>query len=108
MDNETQVFTPARAAVQYLRRTSPGTIRTPDDVMPRGNTAAPRRAMLRVHPERCQGHARCSEFLPELLTQDEYGPVQLKGDGAIPSPLFERARLAVACCPELAIKLLYE
>ncbi len=73
---------------------------TPDGV------AAPRHAMLRVYPEHCQGHARCSEFLPELLVQDGYGPVRLTGDGAIPSPLLERARLAVACCPEMAIELL--
>ncbi len=71
-------------------------------------TAAPHQALLRVRPEQCQGHARCSEFLPELLTQDGYGPVQLKGDGVIPSPLFEQARLAVACCPEMAIELLQE
>jgi ferredoxin len=75
---------------------------------PLGVTDAPRQALLRVHPEQCQGHARCSEFLPELLTQDGYGPVRLKGDGVIPSPLVERARLAVACCPEMAIELLQE
>ena len=73
-----------------------------------GCTGGPRRAMLRLHAEQCQGHARCSEFLPELLIQDGYGPVQLKGDGAIPSALLERARLAVACYPEMAIELLHE
>ena len=75
---------------------------------PPGVTAAPCHALLRIHPEQCQGHGRCSELLPELLIQDGYGPVQLRGDGAIPSPLFERARLAVACCPEMAIELLQE
>jgi len=73
-----------------------------------GGTGRPRQAMLRLHAEQCQGHARCSEFLPELLIQDGYGPVQLKGDGAIPSALLERARLAVACYPEMAIELLHE
>lgn len=73
-----------------------------------GGMAPPRQAMLRIHPERCHGHARCREFLPEMLIQDGYGPVQLKGDGAIPSLLFERARLAVACCPEMAIELLHK
>jgi ferredoxin len=77
------------------------------DNTPRGLTA-PCHAIVRVHPEHCQGHARCREFLPELLVQDGYGPVQLTGDGAIPSPLLERARLAVACCPEMAIELLHE
>jgi len=73
-----------------------------------GGAGAPCQALLRLHAEQCQGHARCSEFLPELLVQDGYGPVRLKGDGAIPSPLLERARLAVACCPEMAIELLHE
>lgn len=83
-------------------------ILTPPEVAPRGDAVAPRHALLRVHPEQCQGHARCSELLPELLTQDGYGPVQLRGVGAVPSALFERARLAVACCPEMAIELLYK
>jgi ferredoxin len=69
---------------------------------------SPRQALLRLHPEQCQGHARCSALLPELLIQDGLGPVQLKGNGVIPSPLIERARLAVACCPEMAIELLHE
>lgn len=75
---------------------------------PLGSAAGPRQAMLHLHPQRCQGHARCSELLPELLIQDGSGPVQLKGDGAIPSPLLEKASLVVACCPEMAIELLLE
>jgi ferredoxin len=72
---------------------------------PTGDAAAPRQALLRIHREQCQGHARCSEFLPELLIQDGYGLVKLKGDGAVPAPLFEWARVVVACCPEKAIEL---
>jgi hypothetical protein len=33
---------------------------------------------------------------------------QLKGDGAIPSPLVERAKLVMACCHEMAVELLLE
>ena len=125
MDKETGYFTPAQAAVHDLHRAMPVTLSTPATAITRprqhhnhngnimnkntpGGAGGPRQAVLRLRAEHCQGHARCSEFLPELLIQDGYGPVQLKGDGAIPSPLLERARLAVACCPEMAIELLHE
>lgn len=75
---------------------------------PSNGAAAPWPALLRIRHEQCQGHARCREFLPELLAYDGRGLVQLKGDGAVPPPLFERARVAVACCPEMAIELLHE
>lgn len=108
MDDETDLFTPTWAAMQGRRRVSPSSIPAPDNARWRGNTTAPRQLMLRVHPERCQGHARCRDFLPESLTRDGHGPVQLKANGEIPPRLFERARLAVACCPEMAIELLHE
>jgi ferredoxin len=73
-----------------------------------GGAAASRWATLRVHPDQCQGHARCSALLPELLIQDGCGPVQLNGNGTIPPLLMERARVAVACCPEMAIEILQD
>ena len=40
---------------------------------------------IRVDPEKCQGHARCYSIAPELQ---------------------EKARLAVANCPEYAIEII--
>lgn len=63
-------------------------------------------AILRVRPEQCQGHARCSAIAPQLFAQDGLGPVQIIGDGTIPPALEQQARRAAACCPEQAIEIL--
>jgi ferredoxin len=62
-------------------------------------------SQLRVHvdPERCQGHTRCYAISPELFELDELGFSHEVGDGIVPPELRERARLAVANCPEEAI-----
>jgi ferredoxin len=60
---------------------------------------------LRVHvdPERCQGHNRCYAVAPELFELDDLGNAHEVGDGIVPPALHEKARLAVANCPEEAI-----
>lgn len=65
-------------------------------------SAAPR---LKVHVdrERCQGHARCNALAPELFKLDELGNAYEIGDGAVPAGLEDKAWLAQANCPELAI-----
>jgi ferredoxin len=65
---------------------------------------------LRVHvdPDRCQGHARCSALAPELFALDEFGYAQARGDGTVPPALHDKARLAQANCPELAIEVIEE
>jgi ferredoxin len=60
---------------------------------------------VRVDRERCQGHNRCVALAPELFETDEYGYSHEIGDGAVPPALKERARLAVANCPELAVSI---
>ena len=62
---------------------------------------------MRVHvdPERCQGHNRCFAIAPELFDIDDLGQSHEVGDGAVPPELEDKARLAVANCPELAIVL---
>jgi ferredoxin len=84
------------------------------DVMDGGHTMikgissgafAPHAAILRVHQEHCQGHARCSAIAPQLFVQDGLGPVQVIGDGTIPPVLEKHARRAAACCPEQAIEI---
>lgn len=60
---------------------------------------------MRVHldTEKCQGHNRCYALAPELFDVDDYGTAILLIDGVIPTELEEKARLAVANCPEFAI-----
>ena len=58
---------------------------------------------VKVDPERCQGHARCAALAPELFALDELGNAREKGDGTVPEALVDKAYLAKANCPELAI-----
>ena len=56
-----------------------------------------------VDSEKCQGHNRCYALAPELFDVDDYGKAVVIGDGSVPPELEEKARLAVANCPEYAI-----
>ena len=60
---------------------------------------------LVIDAAKCQGHARCFAIAPELFDVDEYGQSSVRGDGIVPDDLKEKARLAVANCPEFAITL---
>ena len=60
---------------------------------------------IHVDPDKCQGHNRCYALAPELFDVDDYGYASETGDGTVPSELADKARLAVANCPELAITL---
>lgn len=62
---------------------------------------------MRVHvdEDKCQGHNRCYSLAPELFDVDDYGNAHEVGDGTVPAELEERARLAVANCPEYAISI---
>ena len=64
-------------------------------------------ATMRVHvdPEKCQGHNRCYALAPELFDVDDYGEAHEIGDGEVPPELADKARLAVANCPEFAISI---
>ena len=59
------------------------------------------RSPVRVHVdrERCQGHNRCYALAPELFEVDEEGNAHELNDGAVPTDLEEKARLAAANCP---------
>lgn len=63
---------------------------------------------LRIDSERCQGHGRCYDVVPELFADDEEGYGQVLGDGTVAAGKLDRARLAVANCPEQAIALIEE
>jgi len=62
---------------------------------------------MRVHvdPEKCQGHNRCYALAPELFDVDDYGEAHEISDGEVPPDLVDKARLAVANCPEFAITI---
>ena len=62
---------------------------------------------MRVHvdPARCQGHNRFYAIVPELFEVDEEGNASELNDGVVPEALEEKARLAVANCPEYAISI---
>jgi ferredoxin len=60
---------------------------------------------VKVDRERCQGHARCAALAPELFALDQFGNAQEIGDGTVPEALVDKAYLAKANCPELAIEV---
>jgi len=60
---------------------------------------------IHVIAEKCQGHNRCYLAAPELFDTDDLGYAHEVGDGTVPPELEEKARLAVANCPEHAVVL---
>ena len=58
---------------------------------------------IAVDADKCQGHARCYALAPELFVIDDYGQSSVVADGTVPPGEEERAALAIANCPELAI-----
>ena len=70
--------------------------------------AEPKVLRVRVESERCQGHNRCCSLAPELFEADELGNARVKGGGTVSPALEAKARLAVANCPEHAIRLSQE
>jgi ferredoxin len=63
---------------------------------------------IHVDQEKCQGHARCKSLAPELFELDEYGNAHEIGDGSVPAGLEDKAWLAQANCPEMAIDVIEE
>ena len=61
---------------------------------------------VKVDRERCQGHARCAALAPELFALDGLGNAHEIGDGRVPAGLEDKAFLAKANCPELAIEVI--
>jgi len=72
----------------------------------RATRATVTRMRVEVDTELCQGHNRCYALAPELFDVDDYGTAIVVGDGTVPAELTEKAELAVANCPEYAIKLI--
>jgi len=58
-----------------------------------------------IAADRCQGHNRCCLVAPELFEADDEGNAKARGDGIVPAGLEQKARLALANCPEHAVRL---
>jgi ferredoxin len=58
---------------------------------------------LRVDPDKCQGHARCSALAPELFQLDEFGNARERLSFCADPDLIDKAYVARANCPEEAI-----
>jgi ferredoxin len=67
-----------------------------------------KRLRVRVDPDKCQGHNRCKALAPELFEIDDLGNARAAGDGIVPPELEEKAALAKANCPELAVEIIEE
>ena len=61
-----------------------------------------------VDEDKCQGHNRCMTVAPGLFELDDYGYASAVNDGNVPSDEEEKARLAIANCPEFAIEIVEE
>jgi len=64
-----------------------------------------KRMRVHVDPAKCQGHNRCYALAPELFDVDDYGNAFERNDGVVPAGLEDKARLALANCPEFAITI---
>ena len=58
---------------------------------------------IQIDDDKCQGHARCYAISQELFDVDDYGQSSVRNGGAVPDGLVDKARLAIANCPEFAI-----
>jgi ferredoxin len=59
---------------------------------------------LRVNPIACQAHGVCAEALPEMISLDEWN-YPILSRNPVPPELLKEAKLAVAACPVLALRL---
>jgi len=77
----------------------------PPDTLPSGRNVYARSMRVEVNADLCQGHNRCYALAPELFDVDDYGAAVVIGDGSVAADLEDKARLAVANCPEYAITI---
>jgi ferredoxin len=57
-----------------------------------------------VDPDKCQGHARCIQAVPEIFNEDEQGHA-FTSDDDVPDELNASVRQAERNCPEQAIRV---
>lgn len=57
-----------------------------------------------INDSRCQGHARCVFFAPEVFEIDGEGYAKVRpGFETVPTELRDKVKKAAANCPELSI-----
>jgi ferredoxin len=61
-----------------------------------------------IDDEKCQGHGRCYALAPTVFDPDDLGQGTVLNEGAVAAEDEEKARLAAANCPELAITVVEE
>ena len=54
---------------------------------------------------KCAGYGACAEACPSVFEVDEFGFGAVVGDGTVPAGDEDRARAAMAACPESAIRV---
>jgi ferredoxin len=64
-----------------------------------------RRIHVHIDAEKCQGHSRCYALAPDIFDVDELGQATVVGSGFVTTELEDRAHLAAANCPEVAIRV---
>ncbi|MCB8913433.1 ferredoxin [Rhodococcus rhodochrous] len=60
---------------------------------------------IRVHPEKCTGHAQCWLAAPELYELDDEG-MNVTGEVQVPPEHESTGRRGADACPEQAIEIL--
>jgi len=58
-----------------------------------------------IDESRCQGHGRCYSIAPGLFESDDLGNGVVLGDGDVDRDQERHAHLAVANCPEGAVRI---
>lgn len=59
---------------------------------------------ITIDPDKCQGHARCWLAAPDVFTLDEMNFGHVIGDGGVQDDRYEDVLMAIANCPERAIR----
>lgn len=54
---------------------------------------------------KCSGYGRCAEVCPSVFEMGEFGYASVLGDGTVPAGDEDKAKQAIAECPEKAISL---
>jgi ferredoxin len=60
---------------------------------------------VQIDSERCHGHGRCYDLVPDMFGEDDEGYGTVLGDGTVPPGRQPSARLAASNCPERAIDI---
>lgn len=58
-----------------------------------------------IDSTKCSGYGACADLCPSVFEIDEFGFGTLVGDGSVPAGDEDKARAAVAECPENAVSV---